>query len=100
MKTKILLLSFVSIFILGLAAGAFWWFSRPQIITFSDDAKLTLVKVEYGKRHAPPMAAKAAAGAARRREGKFVHHAQRRARAVGARAIRQQTVSLFPVFPL
>ncbi len=63
MKTKILLLSFVSIFILGLAAGAFWWFSRPQIITFSDDAKLTLVKVEYGKRHAPPTAAKAAAGA-------------------------------------
>jgi hypothetical protein len=62
MKTKILLWSVVSILIIGLAAGAYWWLSRPQVITFSDDAKLTLVKVEYGKRHAPP-AAKAASGA-------------------------------------
>ncbi len=62
MKTKILLWSVVSILIIGLAAGAYWWLSRPQVITFSDDAKLTLVKVEYGKRHAPP-AAKPASGA-------------------------------------
>jgi hypothetical protein len=62
MKTKILLWSVVSILIIGLAAGAFWWLRRPQVITFSDDAKLTLVKVEYGKRHAPP-AAKPASGA-------------------------------------
>jgi hypothetical protein len=63
MKIKILLCSVVIILILGLAAAAYWWSSRPQVITFSDDAKLTLVKVEYGKRHAPPTAAKVAAGA-------------------------------------
>ena len=63
MKTKILLGSVAVILILGLAAGAFWWLSQPQVIVFSDDAKLTLVKVDYGKRHAPPSAAKAAAGA-------------------------------------
>ena len=54
MKTKIILWSVVSILILGLAAVAYWWLSRPQVIVFSDDAKLTLLKVEYGKRHAPP----------------------------------------------
>ena len=63
MKTKIVLWSVVSILIIGIAAGAFWWLRRPQVITFSDDAKLTLVKVEYGKRHAPPPAAKAASSA-------------------------------------
>ena len=56
MKTKILLWSVVSILILGLAAGAYWWLSRPQVITFSDDAKVTLLAVQYGKRHAPPTA--------------------------------------------
>ena len=61
MKIKILLWSVVLILIIGLAGGAYWRMSRPQVITFSDDAKLTLVKVEYGKRHAPPTAAKAAA---------------------------------------
>jgi hypothetical protein len=72
MKTKIILWSVVSILILGLAAGAFWWLSRPQVIVFSDDAKLTLLKVEYGKRHAPPTAkaaARPAAGTAARRGG-------------------------------
>lgn len=54
MKTKIILWSVISILIIGLAAGAYWWLSRPQVITFSDDAKLTLLKVEYGRRHAPP----------------------------------------------
>ena len=54
MKTKILLLSIVVILIIGLAGGAFWWLRRPQVITFSDDSKLTLLKVDYGKKHAPP----------------------------------------------
>ena len=54
MKIKILLLSIVLILIIGLAAGAYWWMSRPQIITFSDDAKVTLLAVQYGKHHAPP----------------------------------------------
>src|SRR5581483_2432933 len=34
-------------------AGA-WRLTRPQVITFSDDSKLTLLSVDYGKHHAPP----------------------------------------------
>ena len=72
MKTKIILGSVVLILIIGLAVGAYWWLSRPQIVTFSDDAKVTLLAVEFGKRHKPPSAkaaAKPAAGAAARRGG-------------------------------
>jgi hypothetical protein len=54
MKIKILLWSVASIFIIGLAAGAFWWLRRPQIITFSDDSQVTLLAVQYGKRHPLP----------------------------------------------
>ena len=105
MKTKILLWSVVSILILGLAAGAYWWLSRPQVIMFSDDAKVTLLKVEYGKRHAPPTAKTShAAGAqarAARRGGSFTTH-QRHAGALGAAAIRRQrqSISQFPVLPV
>ena len=42
MKTKIWL-SVVIVLVIGLAAGAFWWLRRPQVITFSDDSKLTLL---------------------------------------------------------
>jgi stress response protein SCP2 len=62
---KFLLWSVVLILIIGLAGGAYWWTSRPQVITFSDDAKLTLVKVEYGKHHAAPTAKAAAKPAAK-----------------------------------
>jgi hypothetical protein len=65
MKIKFLLWSVVLILIISLAAGAYWWMSRPQVITFSDDAKLTLVKVEYGKHHAAPTAKAAAKPAAK-----------------------------------
>src|SRR5665213_1692113 len=65
MKIKILLWSVVSILIIGLAGGAYWRMSRPQVITFSDDAKVTLLKVEYGKRHAAPTAKAAAKPAAK-----------------------------------
>ncbi len=51
---KIILSSIVIVLILGIAAGAYWWLRRPQVITFSDDCKLTLLGVDYGKRHAPP----------------------------------------------
>jgi hypothetical protein len=54
MKTKILLLSVVSILIIGAAVGAFLWMRQPQVITFSDDSKVTLLSVEYGKHHSPP----------------------------------------------
>ena len=53
-EAKILLWSAVSILIIGLVAGAFWWLRRPQVIIFSDDAKVTLLAVEYGKHHAQP----------------------------------------------
>ncbi len=46
----------VSILIIGLVAASVWWLRRPQVITFSDDSKVTLLSVEYGKRHAPPAA--------------------------------------------
>jgi hypothetical protein len=54
MKTKTILWSVVLILIIGIAAAAVWWLLRPQVITFSDDSKVTLLSVEYGKRHAPP----------------------------------------------
>ena len=55
MKIKILLWSVVSILIIGMAAGAFWWLERPQVVTFSDDSQVTLLKVDYGKHHVPPV---------------------------------------------
>jgi hypothetical protein len=54
MKTKTLLWSVVSILIIGLVAAAVWWLRRPQVITFSDDSKVTLLGVDYGKLHVPP----------------------------------------------
>jgi hypothetical protein len=66
MKTKIILSSLASILIICLAAGAYWWMSRPQVITMDNGDKLTLLAVDYGKRHAPPAGAKKpAANAAR-----------------------------------
>ena len=53
MKTKIWL-SIAIVLVIGLAAGAFWWLRRPQVITFSDDTKLTLLGVDYGKHHTVP----------------------------------------------
>lgn len=54
MKRKILLGSVGLILILGLAAGAFWWPRRPQVITLNDGTKLTLLAVTYGRHHALP----------------------------------------------
>jgi len=54
MKTKKILLSSAAVLIIGIVVGVVWWLERPQVITFSDDAKVTLLAVEYGKRHAPP----------------------------------------------
>ncbi|HXF09546.1 MAG TPA: hypothetical protein VN625_02095 [Desulfuromonadaceae bacterium] len=54
MKTKVVLLGIVAVLLLAIVGGAIWWFMRPQVIVFSDDAKLTLLAVEYGKKHVPP----------------------------------------------
>lgn len=51
---KIVLSSAVSVLIIGIAAGAFLWLSRPQTITLGDGTKLTLLGVEYGKHHKFP----------------------------------------------
>ena len=51
---KIMLWSVVSVFIIGIAATAFWWLRRPQIITLNDGTKLTLLGVEYAKHHKYP----------------------------------------------
>src|ERR1700722_15438729 len=52
MKTKILLWSVASILIIGIIAAAVWWKLRPQVVTMSDGSKLTLLAVQYGKKHA------------------------------------------------
>ncbi len=69
MKTKILLWSVVSILIIGLAAVAYWWQRRPQVIVLDNGDKLTLVGVTYGKHHAPPAAKTKPAAGARRGQG-------------------------------
>jgi len=53
-KLKIALWSVVAILVIGLAAGAFWWLRKPQVITFDSGDKVTLLSVDYGKKHAPP----------------------------------------------
>lgn len=55
MKSKILLWSTISILVLGIAAGAYWWLFRPQIIVLEDGTRLTLLGVTYGKHHACPV---------------------------------------------
>ena len=54
MKMKILVWSVVLIFVLVLVSGAVWYTMRPQVITFDDGSKLTLVGVDYGKKHTSP----------------------------------------------
>src|ERR1039457_5592344 len=51
---KIILLSVAIVLVLGIAAGAYWWLRRPQVITFSDDTTLTLLGADYGKKHTVP----------------------------------------------
>jgi hypothetical protein len=70
MKTKTLWWSVVSILIIGIVAGMGWWTLRSQTITFSSGAKLTLVAVEYGKKHAQPNV-KTPAGTRARRGNSF-----------------------------
>ena len=65
---KIIIWSVVGIIIVGIAAAAFWWLRRPQVITLNDGTKLTLLGVEYGKHHKYPVVkVKAAPQNARRR---------------------------------
>jgi hypothetical protein len=51
MKIKALLGSIAAVIVLALIAGGAWWELRPQVITLDDDSKVTLVKVDYDKRH-------------------------------------------------
>jgi hypothetical protein len=54
MKIKMVLLGVAAVLVIALAAGGIWWMMRPQVIVFSDDSKVTLLGVDYGKKHAPP----------------------------------------------
>lgn len=54
MKTKALLWIGISVVILGVVAAGIWWELRPQVITFDDGSKLTLLAVDYGKHHRAP----------------------------------------------
>jgi hypothetical protein len=54
MKIKIVLLGVAVVLVIALAAGGIWWMMRPQVIVFSDDSKVTLLGVDYGKKHAAP----------------------------------------------
>lgn len=66
MKTKVLLWSIVSILVIGIAAGAFWWSRRPQVILLDNGDRLTLMGVTYGRHHTPPTQKKKTAAGARR----------------------------------
>jgi len=61
-----------SILVVAVAAGAWFYFfvDHHQVIKFSDDSTVTLLAVEYGKRHVPP-AVKAGSGARPRRGATF-----------------------------
>jgi hypothetical protein len=80
MKTKIILLAVAAIIVIGLAGGAYWWLSRPQIIAFSDDSRLTLLGVDYGRRHALPRGSDSSRGGPDCHRPscrqQFFHHAQ------------------------
>jgi hypothetical protein len=54
MKSRVLLWSAISVLILGVAASAYWWLSRPQVLVLDDGTRLTLLAVTYGKRHTLP----------------------------------------------
>ncbi len=54
MKMKILVWSVVLVFLVVIVGGAVWYELRPQVITFDDDSKVTLVAVDYGKKHVSP----------------------------------------------
>jgi hypothetical protein len=58
MKMKILVWSVVLIFVLVIVAAGVWWVWRPQVMMFDDGSKLTLIGVDYGKRHIAPGPAK------------------------------------------
>ena len=51
---KIILWSIVALVVVGVAADAFLWLRKPQVIQLDKSTKLTLIGVTYGKHHAPP----------------------------------------------
>ncbi len=48
--------------IAGIVIGAFFWSSRPQTVGLNDGAKLTLLGVDYGRRHKCPEVSATAGG--------------------------------------
>lgn len=54
MILKFALFGFLAVVIAGLAAGGYWWMTRPQVILLKDGTKLTLIGTTYGKHHVAP----------------------------------------------
>src|ERR1700722_4162087 len=54
MNRKIILSASCLLLILGLVGAAIWWWRRPQVVTFDDGSKLSLLVVQYGKHHEAP----------------------------------------------
>ncbi|HUB87816.1 MAG TPA: hypothetical protein VMB22_07985 [Verrucomicrobiae bacterium] len=65
---KIILWSVIVIFTLVIAAAGFFWWSRPQVIQVDKNTKLTLLAVEYGRRHKAPVVKPKAAPQNNRRQ--------------------------------
>ncbi|HEY1662051.1 MAG TPA: hypothetical protein VGI03_06495 [Verrucomicrobiae bacterium] len=54
MKSKIVL-GVILVVLLAAAAFAAFWLWRPQVVTFDDGSKLTLISVQSGTHHTPPV---------------------------------------------
>jgi len=73
MSTRKLCIWGVPVLVFALAGAAYYFFvyNHHQVITFSDDSKLTLLAVDYGKKHVPPTV-KTSGTAARPRRGNTI----------------------------
>ncbi len=54
MKSKIVIAGLLLLILAAISAGAFWLW-RPQVVTFDDGSKLTLISIQYGLHHTPPV---------------------------------------------
>ena len=56
MKSKVFRWSVILILVAGVLGAPVWWWWRPQTITLSSGARLTLIGVTYGQHHVSPVA--------------------------------------------
>jgi len=74
MSTRKLCLWGAPVLVLALAGAAYYYFffNHHQVIIFSDDSKLTLLAVDYGKKHVPPTIKASGTGARPRRGNSII----------------------------